>query len=159
MSMVLEYAKGVPLALKVLGSSLHNRSKKDWERTLSKLERTPNMEIQNVLRISYDELEDEEKDIFLDIACFFKRETRDDVTKILDGCGFSSDIGISVLIDKSLVSISNDRISMHDLVQEMGREIVCQESPEEPGNRSILLQHKDIYHVLTNETVRSQTQK
>lgn len=96
---------------------------------------------------------------FLDIACFFKRETRDDVTKILDGCGFSSDIGISVLIDKSLVSISNDRVSMHDLVQEMGREIVRQESPEEPGNRSRLLQHKDIYHVLTNETVRSQTQK
>ncbi|WCJ28599.1 Disease resistance protein (TIR-NBS-LRR class) family [Euphorbia peplus] len=150
--MILKYAKGVPLALKVLGSFLHNRSKEEWKSAFSKLQGTPNINIQTVLRISFDGLEDEEKDIFLDIACFFRREWRDYVMKILDGYGFSADIGISVLVDKSLISISNDKIIMHDLLQEMGLEIVRQESVEEPGKRSRLLQHEDVHHVLTKKT-------
>ncbi|XP_065854257.1 disease resistance protein RPV1-like [Euphorbia lathyris] len=151
--MFLKYAKGVPLALKVLGSFLHNRSREEWESAFSKLEGTPNIDIQTVLRVSYDGLEDEEKDIFLDIACFFRREMRDYVTKILDGYGFSADIGISVLIDKSLITVSdNEKIIMHDLLQKMGLEIVRQESVEEPGKRSRLLQHEDVHHVLTKKT-------
>ncbi|KAI4332415.1 hypothetical protein L6164_017325 [Bauhinia variegata] len=37
---------------------------------------------------------------------------------------------------------------MHDLIQDMGREIVRQESPNDPGQRSRLWFHKDILHVL-----------
>ncbi|KAJ4723236.1 Disease resistance protein (TIR-NBS-LRR class) family [Melia azedarach] len=37
---------------------------------------------------------------------------------------------------------------MHDLLQEMGREIIHQESTEKPGKRSRLWDHKDICHVL-----------
>lgn len=36
---------------------------------------------------------------------------------------------------------------MHDLLQEMGREIVRQESPENPGERSRLWYHEDILRV------------
>ncbi|XP_048421879.1 disease resistance protein RUN1 [Pyrus x bretschneideri] len=69
---VVHYAKGVPLALIVLGSSFFNcKSKEEWEDEFNKLKRFPSESIQKVLRISYDRLEINEKEIFLDIACFF----------------------------------------------------------------------------------------
>lgn len=42
---------------------------------------------------------------------------------------------------------------MHDLLQEIGPEIVCDESREEPGQRSRLWAWKDVLHVLNNNTV------
>ncbi|KAI4357492.1 hypothetical protein L6164_001438 [Bauhinia variegata] len=57
-------------------------------------------------------------------------------------------IEISILIDRSLVSIRNDLIIMHDLIKAMGREISCQPNlyNSEKGRR--LWKHEDIYHVL-----------
>ena len=94
------------------------------------------------------------QDIFLDIACYFKGERKDRVIEILENCGFDARIGISVLMDKSLLSIENKKLWMHDLLQEMGREIICRESPDEPGERSRLWLCKDLLHVLTNSMVR-----
>ncbi|KAM5547208.1 disease resistance protein RPP2B-like [Rosa sericea] len=70
------------------------------------------------------------------------------VTEILDYCQLHPDINSSVLVDKSLITISNNEICMHDLLQEMGREIVCEESPKEPGKRCRLWSHEDIHNVL-----------
>ncbi|MED6136422.1 hypothetical protein PIB30_056013 [Stylosanthes scabra] len=39
---------------------------------------------------------------------------------------------------------------MHDLIREMGREIVREESPKDPGKRSRLWDARDIYEVLKN---------
>ncbi|KAK9942153.1 hypothetical protein M0R45_007835 [Rubus argutus] len=41
---------------------------------------------------------------------------------------------------------------MHDMLEEMGKEIVHLESPTEPGKRSRLWYHEDVYHVLTENT-------
>ncbi|KAL5778555.1 hypothetical protein ACOSQ2_009292 [Xanthoceras sorbifolium] len=149
---VVRYAKGIPLALKVLGSFLQGRRYQDWKSALNKLERIPNLDIQKVLKISYDSLDDDEKNIFLDIACFFKGEDRDLVTNILDASGFSTEFGIQVLIEKTLITICNNKIMVHDLLQEMGKEIVRQESIKDPGKRSRLWYHEDIYNVLTKST-------
>ncbi|KAH9726317.1 ADP-ribosyl cyclase/cyclic ADP-ribose hydrolase [Citrus sinensis] len=74
------------------------------------------------------------------------------VMKFLNASGFYPEIGISVLVDKSLIVISNNnKITMHDLLQELGRDIVSQES-NDPGNRSRLWHHEDIYEVLTYNT-------
>ncbi|KAL7238039.1 hypothetical protein ACSBR2_004187 [Camellia fascicularis] len=43
---------------------------------------------------------------------------------------------------------------MPQLIQEMGREIVRQESPKEPGECSRLWNHKDSFHVLNENSVR-----
>ena len=105
---VIEYAKGVPLALKVLGTSLFGKSKREWVSALEKLKKAPHRDVQNGLKIGYDGLDSEEKSVFLDIACFFRGEHVDMVTKILDGCGFSTDIALSVLVDMSLIDISEE---------------------------------------------------
>ena len=75
------------------------------------------------------------------------------VMEILENCGFDAAIGISVLMDKSLITIEVGQLQMHDLLQEMGREIIRRESVE-PGKRSRLWLCEDLLHVLTNNTVR-----
>ncbi|XP_028123158.1 TMV resistance protein N-like isoform X3 [Camellia sinensis] len=146
------YANGIPLALKVLGSFLCGRNKDEWESSLNRLKKSPLKEVLQVLRISYDALESEEKDIFLDIACFFKGKDANDVTKILESCGFDPIIGIHVLVDKSLITISSNKLLMHDLIQELGWHIVCEESHKEPGKRTRLWCDEDIKHVLMDDT-------
>ncbi|XP_048227426.1 disease resistance protein RPV1 [Ricinus communis] len=146
---VADYAKGNPLALRVLGCALFDKSKEDWESALEKLRNVPNGEIQKVLRFSYDGLDREERNIFLDIACFFRGEDRNYATKILDGCYSSVGFIISTLIDKSLVSVYRSKLEMHDLLQETGWSIVREEPELE--KRSRLWNPKDVYYVLTKK--------
>ena len=42
---------------------------------------------------------------------------------------------------------------MHDLLQEMGKEIVFCEAPKEPGRPTTSWNHKDIFSMLKNNTV------
>ncbi|KAH9726256.1 hypothetical protein KPL70_008196 [Citrus sinensis] len=152
-SNVMKYAQGVPLAIKVLGCFLYIREKEVWESAINKLQSILHPSILEVLKISYDGLDDKEKNIFLDVACFFQGEGVDLVMKFFNASGFYPEIGISVLIDKSLIVIdSYSKITMHDLLQKLGREVVRQESIN-PENRSRLWHHEDTYEVLTHNTV------
>ncbi|XP_028801699.1 disease resistance protein RPP5-like [Neltuma alba] len=149
---VVEYAGGLPLALKALGSFLCGRSKAEWIDALDRLKQIPDNDILQVLKISYDGLtNEEEKTIFLDIACLFKGWQKKYVTQILESCGLHATIGINVLIQKTLlVETKNCRLEMHDLLQELGRTIVQQESPNDVRKRSRLWKFEDIKEVLEN---------
>ncbi|KAF7846803.1 hypothetical protein BT93_L3716 [Corymbia citriodora subsp. variegata] len=127
---IVDYTKGLPSLI-------------EWKSALDKLKRVFNGEIFSVLRISFDGLDDYEKDIFLDIACFFKGESISYVREILESCDLYPDVGIDVLIDKSLITIEHGKLEMHGMIQEMGREIVRRESPKEPGERSRLWSYED----------------
>lgn len=152
---ITSYAQGLPLALKVLGCSLCDRNADNWTDKLNQLKKISNREIQEVLQISFDELEDNEKKIFLDIACFFRGRRQTFVKKILESCGFFMVSGIENLIDKSLITITRDgRLGMHDLLQEVGWQIIRKTFPKEPGRRSRLWEQKDVSHILKRETVR-----
>ncbi|XP_024044202.1 disease resistance-like protein DSC1 [Citrus clementina] len=145
---VVEYADGNPLVPKVLGSSLCLKRKSHWENLLHDLNRICESDIHDIykkLKITFDELTPRVQSIFLDIACFFEGEDKDFVARILDD---SESDGLDVLIDKSLISISGNCLQMHDLLQEMGRQIVRQESEKEPGKRSRLCDPKEIRRVL-----------
>ena len=69
---VIQYTKGLPLALVIMGANLCGRTKLELKSAIDKYERIPNKEIKKVLEISYKGLDETEWDIFLDIACFFK---------------------------------------------------------------------------------------
>ncbi|XP_035541629.1 disease resistance protein RPV1-like [Juglans regia] len=145
---VLHYAGGLPLALTVLGSDLYGRDIHYWRSALKKYKTIPHNDIHEKLRISYDGLEESQRSIFLDIACFFTGEEEEYVTKVLDGCGFFPNCDIKVLVDKSLITIEHGKLIMHDLLKDMGREIVRRESPNEPEKRSRLWFHEDVRRVL-----------
>ncbi|KAL7588039.1 hypothetical protein Lser_V15G37483 [Lactuca serriola] len=79
---VVSYAGGLPLALTVLGSFLCDKDINEWRSALARLKEIPDIDILKKLKISYDGLTKLEKDLFLDIACFFRRQDKDDAMKI-----------------------------------------------------------------------------
>nr|XP_004310272.2 PREDICTED: TMV resistance protein N-like isoform X2 [Fragaria vesca subsp. vesca] len=155
----LKYANGLPLAIKVLGSSVRGRNVKLWSSALKRLEKNPPKGIIDVLKVSFDGLEETEKKTFLDIACFFKGLNKDRVIRILSGCDDDGvEMDVQVLIDRSLVTLFRTNLWMHDLIQEMGREVVIQECREEPGKRSRLWLLKEIINVLGRSKATSAVQ-
>ncbi|KAI9073759.1 hypothetical protein K1719_044256 [Acacia pycnantha] len=148
----IQYAGGLPLALQVLGSYLNSKDTKTWDSALKKVRKHPNVEVQNVLRVSFDGLDIPEKRIFLDIAFFFRGEKKEDTIRMLDACDdFYTDCGIDNLIDKALITISRgNTVEIHDLLQEMAEDIVREESIRDPRGRSRLNDAKEIQDVLKN---------
>ncbi|XP_045787148.1 disease resistance protein RUN1-like isoform X2 [Trifolium pratense] len=156
MKRVVAYASGLPLALTVMGSNLFGKNIQEWESALHRYEIIPNKEIQNILKVSFDALEEDEQSVFLDIACFYTgtEHTLTSVEKMLhvhyDAC---MKYHIGVLVEKSLIKINwFGGFSVHDLIEDMAKEIVRLESPDEPGNRSRLWFHEDIIQVLEDNT-------
>ncbi|XP_006478167.2 disease resistance protein RPV1-like isoform X1 [Citrus sinensis] len=146
---IIKYAQGVPLALKVLGLFLSARRKEEWESAITKLETVPHMEIQDVLKISYDGLDYVEQAMFLDIACYFVGANKDFVINYFDASDFFPEIGLGRLVDKSLITISCNKIRMHDLLQDMGRKIDREAAINNPGKCRRLWHHKDVNEVLS----------
>ncbi|KAK8577204.1 hypothetical protein V6N13_122196 [Hibiscus sabdariffa] len=144
----LEYAQGSPLALKVLGSKLYTKRREEWESEADKLKEYAQPRIFHILRRSFEELDEAEKNIFLDIACFLKGEFKNNAEKILSCLYKGAVCGISNLLDKCLLHIdSYKRISMHDMLDEMDKDIVRQVS-KDPGKHSRLWSPKDVNQVL-----------
>ncbi|XP_071696773.1 TMV resistance protein N-like isoform X1 [Rutidosis leptorrhynchoides] len=150
---VVSYADGLPLALKVLGSLLRGKDKKGWEGVLEKMKNIPNPTIMEKLKISYDGLEPNERELFLDIACFHRGYRVDKAKEIFDACGFYPDIGIQVLIEKALISISKyGAFEMHDLVQEMGHNIVRGQHPKNPEKHSRVWKYEDFVEMCSTDS-------
>ncbi|KAI9074071.1 hypothetical protein K1719_043963 [Acacia pycnantha] len=144
-----QYAKSLPLAIKVLGSSLFNRKQSEWEAQLERLKENPNQEVMGVLETSIGLLEPVDQDIFVDVACFFEGEDVNYARKILHHCGFNPELGIGNLRKKSLIVIVNGTLWMHDLLKEVGRKIARGEFPQEPAKWSRLWLYKDLQAVKT----------
>ncbi|RVW68286.1 TMV resistance protein N [Vitis vinifera] len=70
---IVDYCKGLPLALKVLGSLLYGRTKPEWENELAKMRKLPSEKIHSVLLTSFHGLDPTQRSILLDIACFLTR--------------------------------------------------------------------------------------
>ena len=150
----LKYASGLPLALEVLGSFLFGKSSVEWKIALERLKEFPEEVILQVLQISFDGLQKPQKEIFLHIACFFNHQKKDHVVEKLDILGLYPVLGLEELIDKSLLKIMyDDMVWMHDLLEEMGRNLVFQECLDDPGKRSRLWVYKDIDKVLEKNKV------
>lgn len=76
------------------------------------------------------------------------------MVKVLESDTYAN-VGIQNLIDRYLLRIdSRNKLMMHQLLRDLGRNIVRLES-HEPGERSRLWHPEDAYDVLESETVRN----
>ncbi|KEH26837.1 TIR-NBS-LRR class disease resistance protein [Medicago truncatula] len=147
------YASGLPLALEVVGSNLFGKNIVECKSALYQYERIPIKKIQAILKVSFDALDEDEQNVFLDIACCFNGYELKELEDILHAhYGNSMKYQISVLLEKSLIKINQfwetSYLTLHALMEQIGKEIVRQESLKEPGKCSRLWFHKDIIHVL-----------
>ncbi|CAH1444341.1 unnamed protein product [Lactuca virosa] len=149
---VVCYAAGLPLTIKVLGSFLCGKSKPEWVDALARLKTIPLEETQKKLELSYIGLDDDHKEIFLDVATILKGRQKKSAIKALESCGFYARIGLRVLEQKSLITIDdNERLCMHDHLEEMGRNIVRRSHPDMPNKHSRLWDRKEIEDILAND--------
>jgi ABC-type oligopeptide transport system ATPase subunit len=154
---VVTYASGLPLAIVTIGANLFGRKVEDWKRALDEYENIPDKDIQSILQVSYDALKEKDQSVFLDIACCFKGCEWTKVKKILHAhYGHCIEHHVGVLAEKSLIGHweYDTYVTLHDLIEDMGKEIVRQESPNKPGERSRLWFRDDILKVLRDNTVR-----
>ncbi|CAN6564350.1 unnamed protein product [Malus baccata var. baccata] len=149
---VVSYCGGLPLALKVLGSSMIERTPTEWKSQLEKLKKFPAEGIMKPLRVSFERLDLTQKDIFLDISCFFIGWDKDYVAKILDGCEFFATVGIGDLRERCLVTVEHNRLNMHDLLREMAKLIIYEKFPRHPGEWSRLWNHQEVTKVLRDNS-------
>ncbi|KAL3725168.1 hypothetical protein ACJRO7_030220 [Eucalyptus globulus] len=151
---VLHYANGHPLALTVLGHFLRRRSEREWESTLNNLANIPRKIINDAFQWSYVGLDNDAKEIFLDIACFFMGHSKEYIMKVLDSHDFDPVIGVKVLVEKSLIIEERETLRMCNLIQLMAMDIIRQEYPNDPGRRSRLWLFDDFRSVLSRHLVR-----
>ncbi|XP_071719688.1 disease resistance-like protein DSC1 [Rutidosis leptorrhynchoides] len=147
---VAKYCNGHPLALKVLGSSIRYEDA-TWDEILESLSKKIHHDIQEVLQISFDSLPHEkDKELFKFIACFFVGKDKEFSEEILKASGKCRSFGIKNLTNRCLLTVCpySNKLLMHQLLQDLGRYVVHQESPEKPWKRSLLWHHGDFVTVL-----------
>ncbi|CAI0414891.1 unnamed protein product [Linum tenue] len=150
----LKVAAGLPLALKVVGSLLFRTDTNFWRAKLKELKEVPTVEVQQILRISYNELTPNEKQIFLDIACVFIGDYKEVPFYMWSSCDFNPEIGMRTLVNRSLVRIDEEgQFGMHDHLRDLGRAIVNEEDVQNPCKRSRIWSNENALDMLANREV------
>ncbi|CAN1264434.1 Disease resistance protein L6 [Linum perenne] len=147
----VQVATGLPLALKVIGSLLFRREREFWAAKLMELKDIPPTRLQERLKLSYNELSDNEKQIFLDIACFFIDREKDFPFYMWSDCKFYPESGINTLLLRSLIRFNErNEFWMHDHIRDLGRKIVREEDSQRSWKRSRIWSNEDALDILRN---------
>ncbi|KAK9077603.1 hypothetical protein SSX86_005940 [Deinandra increscens subsp. villosa] len=155
---VVCYAGGLPLTIKVLGSFLSGKDELEWTDALERLKTIPLKETLEILELSYESLEKEYKEIFLDVACILKGWDKEEAMRALECRGFHARIGLKVLELKSLITVSESgRLGMHDHIEELGKNIIRRLHPEDPSRHSRLWNHDEIEDILVEDKGTEET--
>ncbi|CAN1143843.1 Disease resistance protein L6 [Linum perenne] len=149
---IVSTAGGLLLTLKVVGSLLYREEVNIWEEKLAQLKETTEKEVIERLKISYNSLEHEAKQIFLDIACFFIGSEKEIVSYMWADCNFRPLSNINILIQRSMIKINeSNEFHMHDQLRDMGRDVVRCENIDFPWMRSRLWSEDDIMEMLRDK--------
>ncbi|KAK3437374.1 hypothetical protein EUGRSUZ_C02041 [Eucalyptus grandis] len=130
-----------PSTIDIVGSYLYSKTKGKWEQTLNKqqkvdeLKEVPRPRVQQKLKVIIDALPKKQRQIFLDIARFLRRQNGS---------------VLKVLVDLSIVKIENGKLWMHDELQDLGRDIALPKNLE-PEKCSRLWSHQRALDVLENK--------
>ncbi|KAL4580109.1 hypothetical protein LXL04_016289 [Taraxacum kok-saghyz] len=152
---IAHYAACLPLTIRVLGSLLcGNNSKIEWSDAIERLKTIPLQETLKILELSYMCLEEDHKEIFLDVACLVKGWLLNDVIEALESRGFHARFGLRVLERKSLITIDDTGcVDMHDHIEEMGKDIVRRLYRDKPNKHSRLWINEEIVDLFANDLV------
>ncbi|GLJ05877.1 hypothetical protein SUGI_0027090 [Cryptomeria japonica] len=139
----VQFCGGLPLAIQVSAATLLGIADVNiWRSELQKFKSTLNLEIKTKLGISLGRLDREQKQIFMDIACFFIGKLVSIGVRIWKGSGWNTEHTIQTLKDKCLLEIRRGKpmvgigngmcefqydgpsvFQMHDLLRDLGREM------------------------------------
>ena len=109
-----------------------------WEYAMEHYKRIPSDEILEILKVSFDALEEEEKNVVLDIACSFKGyewTVVDDILGALYGNCKKHHSG--VLVEKSLIKLNcydSGTVEMHDLFRTRVEKLSGRDYQKSQGN-------------------------
>ncbi|XP_048133570.1 disease resistance protein RUN1-like isoform X2 [Rhodamnia argentea] len=150
----------LPLSVQVIGSHISGLDfaleapdiqEKLLGDTLQMLDQGGFDDVRKVLMISYNGLKrKEDKEVFLDIACFFTNEEQTYPVIMWDGCVCCPHTAIRVLQQRSLIKIMGKKIWMHDQVRDLGRHIVLEEYTPK---FSRVWKHDDVVELLKRKQI------
>ncbi|GLJ52536.1 hypothetical protein SUGI_1117980 [Cryptomeria japonica] len=145
----VKFCGGLPLLLKVLGTHVRGRDENYWELELEKVRDIQPNDVRQCLKISFDSLESEEKQIFMDIACFFIGREKDRAVEIWKASQWTTaEHAVQRLVDKCLIEVDvkcdefiwyadqTPVFRMHDHLRDFGRQMADKERKR--GFRNIL---------------------
>nr|CAC35337.1 Nbi-C protein [Linum usitatissimum] len=155
----VQAAAGLPLYIKVIGSLLFRMDKIFWEEKLEELKKISPTKVQERLKISYNELTHNEKQIFLDIACYFIGLSKIEPILMWSDCDFYPESTIRYLTQRSLIKLQRSEVKgddintfqMHNHVRDLGRAIVREENNQNPYKRSRIWSNKDAIDMLKHK--------
>lgn len=137
-----------------MGCSLRGRTHVSfWKAQLEKIRVNP--EINEILKLNYDELGGKtKKAIFLDIVFFFFGKDKDEGFHVFRSCGFSPEAGIPILVERCLLTVDGyNKFQTHNLIQDMGRAVILEESKHGKCIR-LCLYKGNACHTLQNLEVK-----
>lgn len=131
---VVQKCAGLPLTLEVLGKYIYlgrTDDEETWEHTLKGLAEVENLtgdeKLWAQLKLSYDSLDHEEKEMFLDVACFFVESQYNlrEAKYAWDILYDDSEEHWQKLVDLALVYGVEDHrsLKMHQQLRDLGRKI------------------------------------
>jgi len=151
---------GLPLALEVIGEVLFDKKGDEalWCEATKALHK--NEDIMDCLKLSYNSLGEVEQEMFLDVAFFLVGAPKDVALDFWNSDDYFNPASIRLckLIDRCLLKVNeNGFLTMHDLLQDMGRDVVMKKSPRNEGEQSHLCNPSSVIKVLEQNRVTIMT--
>jgi energy-coupling factor transporter ATP-binding protein EcfA2 len=132
---IIKACGGLPLSLKILGSFLcHTKKLEIWEGALSKLKSgqsltggNENEELWSKLKISYEYLDKQNQNMFLDIACFLGGLKISTICRVWNGDYLHPKFALQNLQHRSLIQRGEGGILyIHEQLRDMGQNIAME---------------------------------
>ncbi|KAK3419688.1 hypothetical protein EUGRSUZ_G00358 [Eucalyptus grandis] len=120
---IVKAAKGLPLLLKVFGSFLHGKGQEEWIEFKDLVQQFQE-DYQKILSIVYEALDYNQKQMYLDIACFIP-DVDCRIASYMWHHYYHPHDEIEVLRRMSLIKMEENKIGMHSMLRCLGREIIC----------------------------------